>query len=788
MPRLFDYLKTPYPEEFKSLHAAGIQAVSLANWATLQNIAAQLEKSELATCKVRERLKQLKQKMVDRPSDVTSHRERLHWSRLLRPGYLKWQQHHIAQLNDPRWWQQCFETAKSFSSEKQHAAEITLRELQATWSVQSAYAHYSTIDLIHVYQAVMPVFAEWLQDAQREWLQHAHRFTTSQQRAYQTYLTEFEAALVEEKQRLRACLQGRLKVGIQKGNGTRDNLLDALRDKLKSIGLLAPNPRIEKALAYGHLTPQAFVAIEAIFQQDGSESEKQAFFALPYYCPRVDNSADFNKHKEKMLSQNNRTHLPSRSDVMPDQPPFYRRLPRFLHWLFWDEQVNDQFFRRAEHRSLQWHENAFLVPDRQSPLLHLDYDAVWQTGQTALNDLITERERVRYWLAHPLAFFFPSTVKRLVDYAESLAQRADMWVARQLRIVMDVMAAKANQPFNEAEKAALEKAMRGLQAAKTQWQLSPATLSTLNQFEISYAQVTPSHTEPRSSDDAAIENLTHTMPRTEQLNSALLQAIEVFESTHTVSDSIVLSLKKALQADAALCDKRLLRLQVRDYLKQLPPSLQSTLQAILDQPQFSQVELNVSPATTFHSIAQPCVTSLVTMPFVEATYPALDENPWDYAQSDFVQHRETLKSYTLRHEDNDIVLLHQKLRRYTLGVLKHIVALSDWDDFIRYRHQITDLLETLAEVTNIFYPALHNDLVPMLREIESLHSGHWEMFKKRTLGIEIRVLERLLDPSRTLHNPTVLYTPPKEGGFFKVSPELTRCSSVERVSSLPHPI
>ncbi len=242
-------------------------------------------------------------------------------------------------FNDPLWWSECFEKVKSLPLEQQENAKIVLNRLQQTWLLQGHYAHYSTLDLLQVYQSVMPVFSEWLSYAKMEFKKQQANLSSDLLSAYQDYLTWFEQALLAEKTTLRTCLQGRLAVGLRAGNGSWDNVMNAMVGELQAIAVLPQQARLTKALAYGHLTPEAFVTIRQIIETDGNDEEKTAFYGLAYHRQfeftddKKLKSDDKKRKSHYRFDEEGRSYFipPELSKAIPLKPPFYRRLPSFLH-------------------------------------------------------------------------------------------------------------------------------------------------------------------------------------------------------------------------------------------------------------------------------------------------------------------------------------------------------------------------------------------------------------------------------------------------------------------------
>ena len=358
MTRLIELAKNDYGDLLVQLYNAGIQAVSQANWATLKSTAALIEQPDFAVLQVHQRMRRLKSAFPHEATVFRSQplREIIHWARLTQRPYREWQAQQITRFNDPLWWHQQLESVKTLPVEAQPNASNVLVALQKKWLLQRAYAHYSTLDVLHVYETVMPVFSEWLHYAKTELKKQGDQLNPALKSDYQRYLTWFENALREEKSVLRGCLHERLAVGLKKGYGAWDNVIEGMRAELKAIDLLPREPKLEKALAYGHLTPEAFVSIRQILEKDGSTQEKRALQALAYDRLSFDNRLYFVQHNTQNLTPISL----SRSQTMSMKSTLYPYLPRFLQWLFWDEEVRAHFFEHPHCQFLLAQETALL--------------------------------------------------------------------------------------------------------------------------------------------------------------------------------------------------------------------------------------------------------------------------------------------------------------------------------------------------------------------------------------------------------------------------------------------
>jgi len=477
MTRLFELARTSYSSLLKQWYEAGIEAVSEKNWSMLKSTSALIYQPASEIQKVHEHIAKLK-KQLSNTTNLQHHDEIIRWERLIDPAYRKWQAQQIEWFDDPFFWYQYFEKISNFPLEQQKTAEIILHQLQETWISQGTYAHYSTLDVIHVYQTIMPVFSKWLHDAKTEFQKQQAVLAVDFRESYQEYLTWFETALQQEKTLLRTCLQGRLTIGLKKGYGAWDNVVGSMRDALKAISVLPQEPKLNRALAYGHLTPHAFVTIKQIIEQDGNEEEKTALYVLPYYPQPLDQQ-DLKNCKNYSLLSKSDTSLPKFS--------FYHYLPRFLQRLFWDEEIRERFFQHPHYPFLLAQETAFLKSEADLSNIRVDNflsHPAWQQNRMCLNLLGTEYQRAEKWLKYPFNFFFPATVKQLQAYQQLLKNSADRWVAKQIVTLKQVMT--EDGLLSENEKLALETTWVHIDAVQNQWLFSENILNDLNKFKLQY--------------------------------------------------------------------------------------------------------------------------------------------------------------------------------------------------------------------------------------------------------------------------------------------------------------
>ncbi len=763
MTRLIELSKTNYGSLLKQLYSAGIQAVSEKNWATLKSTAALMEQPSFAILQVHKHIAELKKQLPNQSAEFNAqpYHEIIHWARLTQPAYRKWQAQQIEWFNDPLWWHHHLEQIKKLPLDQQQQVHQVLHELQKTWIWQNAYAHYSTIDIIHVYETVIPVFSEWLHYAKTELKERNNTLTPRLKRFYQNYLTWFEGALAEEKALLRTCMRERLVVGIKKGYGVWDNVIAGIRDELKMMGILPKEPKLDKALAYGHLTPQAFVTIRKIIEQEGNPAEKNALYALTGDYPNAfDKSPTFYQHY-RIDSQGCCYFIPpARSDMIPMKPPFYLKLPRFLQQLFWGDVLIYTFFQQANCQFLLAQNRALLKTplDTLSVAVEqlLDHPA-WKQSRLCLQLCRMEYERTTQWLKHILLFFFPSVKTLLEGYQADLKANAENWANQQLLILKEKIKNTQSQSLTSEQKNTINTAFLQLEQVHHQWDFSATFLSQLTDAKQAYTDDNLIQEMVASMATVTMTTPMPSLPAREAFPLALRQVIQLMIQTNTLPTECLAELEAQLATDKSDYDSVTLRCWVENYLVNAPNlsrNLAAGLQAVLDDPKFSQTALDRAENKALRALSQSvvdAVTSQIAKPTAQ-TLSLWDKNPWDYSEDEFQLHCHALKQQFAQLPPDLSLAENEKLCQYTLRFLKQIYDLTHWDAFVLKQDRINQMLNTLIEVTRTTF-ALHQTLRSVVDMLSGVTAQRWALSKNILLMAEIRTLENFINrPTLNLFN------------------------------------
>lgn len=741
MTHLFEIAKTDYPALFKLLNASGIKALSPDNWSHLQSACQLIQNPSFSTLNVHKKIAGLKQKIAQSRSPFFLkglHQEILHWGRLTNAAYQKWQQQQIDCLNDPLWWSHGFSKIKSFPLEKQAKAESRLKKLQQTWFLQGHYAHYSTLDLVHVYQSVMPLFAEWLYYAKSEFEKQRPYLAPHLSHAYQRYLDWFDEALQTEKQRLRTCLQGRLVIGLNAGNGHWDNLLGAIHAELQAIEVLPQQPKLTQALAHGHLTPEAFVSIRKIIETDGNDAEKTAFYALAYHRDFESTKPDVWPPYRFDAKGNSYFIPPELNTAIPLKPRFYHWLLNFLPSFFCDEQVYTTFFQHPVCQFLLAQEIAFLPQPVELSAVTLNnflQHPAWQENALCLKYCMEEHLRTEQWLCVSpfIRFLFPDAIRLLQRYQSSLAQRAEKWFMKQCRLLKQVIAAQENLCMEPQVQTLLNKTLDDLEILQKAWDLKGDSVHILQQIRQDYLQPI-THDHVNQSLNTQKPTVRH------QFRQSIQQAIAMVETTPSTK---LAALKTQLNLSSTLYDSVALRFAVVDVINTgtLPNELSSHLQRILDQPAFSEVLLNQAENRALGELKKRLPERLPRL--IKNPLAVLDENPLDYDLPALTQHCAVFKESLVPLTDPNVLSWQAKFNQYSLRFFKAIQNLS-WEDFVVYRIPIQQVLDLLIEISTTHFIALHHSLMALSMREKNISEGEWALFKEIYLETPIQSLTTCL--------------------------------------------
>ena len=750
MTRLFDIGHTNYPKLFSCLHALGLEAVDLASWKSLQSAAQLMKTPEFATLKVRQRLDVLRQRWLQLPQERWKKVPHImHWSYGLHPPYQHWQKKQITKFNNPLWWEDQFQKIKSLPAKEQKLKLRTLQNLKKDWFTQSQYAHYSTLDLLHVYEKVMPVFSEWLSYAQKEWQLKQGSISLSLKEKYENYLNWFGKALQDEKAQLRWCLYARLAIGVRQGNGQRDNVIENMQDELIKLGTSVLNPTVSTIRDQGHLTPHAFVRIRHLIECEGSEEEKKQLYGLAY-------DRRCQPHRPSLFQLYYRTntaggtyYIPSSlSSSLPAGLPFYLKLPQFLHVLFWKERFQYVFFQHPRCQFLLAQEHAFKTLSKDLPpmTIHtLAHEARWQQSQQCLIKCRAEKKRMEIWLSHPLLFFFPAMRQLLESYRTVLKKMAQQWMEQHIFLLDTVLSQDPKQ-----DNVRLQMIIDDLEKTQQEWGLEEEMSCDLKSFKLRLNLSKSAH----SLADLPMPLSLTTLPDVESLSlrdqfrETLFQSMYLFELTHGRPHPQIEALRQHLKMDALRYDSVALRqkcVQALTQITALPQALKEDIQSILAKSCFSEEALHHHEQSVLKSMCPSHPLEMEPLPLNETPYTVLEEDHWEDKPELLNQHLQSIQQCAAQHSRTQVTLWNQKICQYTLRFLKRIEALSDWDAFSLRASHILKVFQTLAEVSQTTFPVFHKILESLVTAQQGLEAKDWPEFLEMSIIFRIKTLEKFLE-------------------------------------------
>src|SRR5262249_50765369 len=112
------------------------------------------------------------------------------------------------------------------------------------------------------------------------------------------------------------------------------------------------------------------------------------------------------------------------------------------------------------------------------------------------------------------------------------------------------------------------------------------------------------------------------------------------------------------------------------------------------------------------------------------------------------------------------------------------------DEFLSRHAQIIFLLKTLVEISQSTFFVLHQSLLDVAKEIDSLNRENWTYFKRVTLNPSIKTLERFVQmySESTLENEAASYQSQRELSFVRYSENTTSIVVDSSSSSVFSPI
>jgi hypothetical protein len=738
---VFAFLKPDNSALFGVLKRYGFKATSDKNWQKLMSGIALLDSHQLTHFKVRQEIKHLRAQCV-KNHDANAMKTLLRLNQFILPVYMSWQKQQVAFFNNLKWWEVHLQVATTLEQPAREKALQTIPILRQLWEQQSHYALYSTWDLINVYEAIFPLFREWLSYAKIELKQKGHYLPERILRNYQQYLTNVEKSLAYEEQQIRTALKARLVAGLIQQNAQFDEVISVIQHDLQSLGILAKPERSPYQETSGYMTPRVFLKMQQIIERDATKDEKTDWYSLAYNTHRdLSNKAVFNNHY-RATHQGHTYRIPSElATHIPEELPSYLYLPWFLHWFFITDQLIYTFLQNATCQYLLAIEQSLMVwvcPQKIS-LLDLEKHTAWQGLQHLWAYLESEKERTQITQKN-LFIFSRSEVTPLLDgYQTHLHQLANDLLSKQI-----AMLSCAIEPFNqkilmEEEKKQLEVVLQDLRDTEKSWKRTSdlsgqLSILILHCHHLLNRPVVTTKTLETAT--AAIDQLS----RGEKVTSEALNAIK------TTQDSL------ALGQDVSEADSyKETRFSIETYLvKEKIPNLLKTelLEKPLHQDQ-KTLTLHLQKLTTYHT-------------WVLREKPSL----------------------------MDPAVLNDQICYYTSAFLQSIQDLSSKEAFLAKITLIQQVVRTIQHLTETTFSPLHDALVSVAKMdiTQPLYRSGWKFFCQIELEPPLNTLKEYLMKRGLAPNVSRevnIATPENSHTFkkvFKPMPTSTKTNQTDDVS------
>lgn len=349
--------------------------------------------------------------------------------------------------SDSTWWE----------SQISHAsAEIkaSLAKQRDAWQVHGKYAAFSTPDLVRVYLKVMPVFSDWLKFANKEYQHKRKRLSPELAQSYQVHLDNLAENFKQEKSAMRASLQARLLAGVRQNDLHFDDLIVSTTTRLQGLGVLPQSVLAKCKGVRRMLMPKLFADMRFIIDRDGSDDQKNALNNL------LIGTQDF----ALRLNQNGSTFVvpASVSHYVSTSPPFYTKLPKWMHGFFKGTKISFEFFQNDVCQYLLIAQQRLSNGSIEANItLSKLYDSsAWRSLHKQFNYLAIEAQRTQSTLDSLSKLFHSAAYQLLLDYQHNLINLGQTLVRKQLlfleKIVINLEAVANHRCLSEEERQQLK--------------------------------------------------------------------------------------------------------------------------------------------------------------------------------------------------------------------------------------------------------------------------------------------------------------------------------------------
>ena len=425
----------------------------------------------------------------------------------IKPDYQAWYQTQRQQLNDKTWW-------KSLAAKTKESEPIS-----SAWKAQDKYKYYQSHSLGFIYSTVIPVFTHWLKLARAELKLQAHKLTVTQKNDYRKFLNALANFIEDHKKALRISMLARLTAGVNRQDIRFDDVTVATLSQLEDIGAMEKTEKPHMPLR--GMTPPIFFEFMRILQQEGSGQERQALNALPYFkhtqAVTYRTFAVVSGKKPMTLHY----FVPTAcADFMPRTPPFYLKLPRFLHRFFAGIKFRYEFFQHetaqyllAAHTTLETlaiPKSITLANLHQLPLLH---DAHY--FETLV---IQEQQRQAGWLKKLSGVLYQKERNLLLRYNQYLKNVGATLMFKKVDLLEAIIQQyeKRDTNLSPEEKVNLRALLDEIKADQQQWGLhfKFLHLETLCHLKLLLDKQVPTLTDKENNPIQAQATLTQALEKT----------------------------------------------------------------------------------------------------------------------------------------------------------------------------------------------------------------------------------------------------------------------------------
>ena len=693
---LFAFLKLDNQALFTSLRNQGFKAVSDKHWQKLVNAIKLLESNDLAHFKIRQAIKRLEEQAVKSPSASLVNAV-LQLSQWIKPTYFAWQKKQIALFNNPAWWEKRLAAANQLEQPARNKAIQTIPFLRQLWEQQNHYALYSTLDLIHVYETVFPLFSEWLIYAQTELQHKKQQLSQPLLRQYEAYLSHVKATIEAEKRQVRLAFKARLVAGVTQQNVQFEEVISLMQAELYALDVLPMENRSPNEDYSGYLTPPVWLKMQHLIEQEGSEAEKVDWYSLSYNAHRNPTDLLFYEHY-RSTHQGHTYRIPSEfAFSLPLNPPFYLILPHFLHWFFITDRFYYTFFQHPTCQYVLAIEQSFeqwKCPAKVS-LATLEKNQAWQGLQNLWEHLAAEKTRIENIQKNVFIFARREIVSLLEKYHKHLEAFANEIVLKQIALMNEAMKPFHQKNLTDNEKHRLEQLLQVLQSTEKTW------------------------------------------PRTANVKIELTQLI--LHCHHLLNRPVVTTetLEAATIAIDALNKGEKLTSDALDAIKTTQNSL-ALSECVTEANRYTQARFTIK-------------TSLAKEKIPDLLKAELLENPLQKDQETVTLHLQKLKTYhpwILRETPPlmDPVILNDQLCYYTYIFLQSVYELPSKQTFLAKNAVLKQVIGTLQYLTETTFSALHCTLTPLMKINinQPVYTDDWQLFRQCELLPPLNTLKKYL--------------------------------------------